>query len=294
MSNLSVPTLRQVWGAFVYAILLSMGEIVGALLYQHREDPDIQAVAIRVVLDSLPFLASMVFALWPQVSRAHIGFRLTILLGGLLWSGLLAKKDYLDLQQSRKDQQTAISTAVKDANEHSDQQIAGVRTDIDNRFTSLEQTIGKGFNGIKPPPLQFAALGFRFFDSPGNALSMHGDADRVFTMDFTSTDTTDKAAEKGDIWVEICGSCVFAKEPKGFDKPIGIAETARHKTFGILNAGVSLEKMTIDVKPPKGVPSFEIAWSYSCETCGKKGDSQKFTINILPPYKVTVPPPKLN
>lgn len=296
MPHIADPKLRTVWYAFAAACSLAAFIVVSSWLVIHWHEPNLQRLVVGYVVDWIPCVLTILIAFVPDLRRQHVAWRLGIVAIGLIWSVLLARERYF----SMNDQQQLVSAVTK-STEHTDEQIKNVRTDLENdlervmadRLGALGKGLTTSLSELKPSPQQLATLAFRFFDSPGNTLSMHGGADGVFTIDFTTTDTAAVAAEKGDIWVEVCQACVFSKEPAGFDKPNGTAETVRHKTFGILNPGVSLETMTIDLKPPRGATSFEIAWSYSCETCGKRGDSQKFIIAILPPYKVTVPLPKL-
>lgn len=108
-------SLRQVWYSFFGALGAALIVLGSVWFYIHRQDADIQTVAVHVAVDSLPFLAAIVFALWPEVSKVRIGWRVTILAVGLLWTCLLARRDYLDVQASRRDLGTAVNTAVSDA-----------------------------------------------------------------------------------------------------------------------------------------------------------------------------------
>src|SRR5579859_2957450 len=160
------PSLVQVWAEFLGSIALAT--IILAVAQSYNK-PDFQTVALQALVDSLPFLATIVFALWPQqVGNLRGRWRVAILFGGLAWSGLLATRDYFNMQQGRKDQRTSITTAVNTANQHTDQQIGTLHGDMDNKFNDLGKTVTQGFSELKPPPPEFAALAFKFFDSSEN------------------------------------------------------------------------------------------------------------------------------
>lgn len=275
------------------------GVAPGAIwFYAHRNDADIQNVAVHVAVDCLPFLAAIAFALWPDVSKAHIGVRVMVIAIGLLWSVLLAKKDYLDLRQARNDQQTAIYTAVSNANQHSDQQMDGLKRDLEGssktlnkRLDSLSGQVSKSetdLNGtiskVIVPPTKYAQIRFGFFpsDSNGSAViqkTVTPNSDDTFTVDFGATNTSDTAATMGEIWVQVCDQCTFAKEPINFDKPDGSINQVRHSQFQALNPGISL-KMTIDVKVPVTLAAFDLALRYSCQTCGQIKDAQIIRVRL--------------
>lgn len=291
-------SLRTVWSAFFAAILLSGTIIFAIWLYAHWSDTRV----IGYLVAWLPFLFSLIFALTPgKYMRRRIGvvFRILIASGGLLYSLILWHDRGLEDAAAKASQINVVNDAVSGANTHTDQQIAGLKKDvgdIGDKFAELQNNLKQGFSGLKPPSPKLVALKFKFFDQAGNSISMHAGENGTFSLDFIATNVTDVSSSSIDMWVDVCGGCTFAKEPVGFDKPNGTADFERHKLFpGVLNPGTSLEKMTIEVKPPvSNVFSFEIAWKYSCAACGKLPDPQKFTVLVLQPYKINEPKLKLN
>jgi hypothetical protein len=285
-------SFAQVWLSFIAGITLAASALFILWLHVHWNDPRI----IGYLQAWLPFVFSLVFALTPnKYMRRRVGvmFRICIAVAGLVYSLILWHDRDLEASIARGSLESAVSDAVTESNKHSDGSMSALRQDLDQQLRGLNSGLTTGFSGLKPQPPKFAVLRFRFFDSPGDSVSMHGGPDGVFTLDFTVTNIADLPASQGDIWVEVCGSCAFAKDPTGFDKPNGVPEVVRHKNFNSLNPGVSLEKMTIEVKPPSPtIPSFEVAWRYSCGSCGKMEGPQIFTILVLPPHKVV--PPKFN
>lgn len=293
--------LRRVWYIFGAGCVVAATISGSVWLFHHWNEPDLQTVVVNFVVAWIPFVLAILIAFVPDLRKAHIAWRIGIVAVGLVWSILLAKQQVLSVRAARKDQQQAIMEAVDKSDEHTDQQIARVRSDVQSltkgiggQLSALDKDLSASISEVKPPPAKVAALRVNFWDYSSSIISMHGGADGVFTLDFTATNTSEVVANGGDMWIEVCQGCLFAEEPTGFDKPNGSAETVRHRTFGILNPGVSLAKMTIQVKPSKQFQSFEVAWRYSCGTCGKMGDPQKFTVSILPPYKIKGPALKLN
>lgn len=143
-------SLKQAWYSFFGCLVFAGVFLVSVWLYRHWDDQDLQTVVIHAAVDCIPFLAAIVFALWPQeISSMHVGWRVAVLIGGLVWTGLLVKKDRLDLLSSKHDLQSAVTNAVEQANKHTDSQIGGVRKDLDNTNRNLSGQIadmGKNAN----------------------------------------------------------------------------------------------------------------------------------------------------
>ena len=79
--------------------------------------------------------------------------------------------------------------------------------------------------------------------------------------------------------VIVNNGCSFAKEPAGFEKVAGSDDRVRHRIVSLLNPGVSFEKTTIVVKSAPTDGYFQIAFRYSCKTCGGKiAPNQNVTI----------------
>jgi hypothetical protein len=313
MSGLS---LRSAWYSFFGAILLAAAIFGGIWFYVHRNDGDIRMVAIHVLSDLVPFLAALAIALWAEhVTKFSHTTRVVILLGGLAWSGVWGWRDLADIKASKADIQGVIATAVSGANTHSDQQIGAVRNDLQKATANLQDKLDSlstqvtksdtdvvgAISKVGTAPTKYAQLQFSLWGTdaskfPITTETLSPEENGEFSVDFTATNVTDTSATGGDLWVIICDDCVFTKEPQGFDKPTGSAESMRHKKFGDLNPGVSIEKMTVEFKTTQKFASVFIGFRYSCATCGKIETVQK--INILTSYPtLQLPPivlPKLN
>ena len=154
-------------------------------------------------------------------------------------------------------------------------------------LTKTESDLDVSISKVGTPPVKYAQLQFRIFDptSPDPVMAKYitPDADGIYTAEFTTTNISDTTASMVDIWVQVCEQCSYAVEPAGFDKPQGIPEQNRHRTFQILNPGVSFEKMTIKFKIVGGPFAFtEVQFHYSCSTCGKLAPAQTIKYYLLP------------
>lgn len=284
-------SLRGVWYSFLAAFGIAIVILGGIWFYVHRQDANVQTVAVHAVVDCLPFLASILFALWPEVSKAHIAWRVAIIIVGLAWSGLLVKKDYLDLQAAKRDEQNIVATAVEDANNHSDQQINRLRSEVKNQFSGLSHEVEEGDTSItgamgKLMPnsenalVKFSLLPAMDINTPILSESLPLDKDGVVSVEFMATNISDVAASSLEFWVEICRECAYAKEPEKFERLNDTIPTIRHRLFGDLNPGISTDGMTIQIKPPSA-PTFQVGFMYSCKDCGKRGPEQVATITPL-------------
>jgi hypothetical protein len=186
---------------------------------------------------------------------------------------------------------------LKEARNHSDQQISMVRDDLKGAMgtfrdlfakteTDLNASIGKVGKPDPPipPHLIFglwsvtAPMGQPLLETP-----LRPNADGVFAIEFSVGNVPPTSVARSvDVWIDICEECSFAKEPEGFDRPPGMLDQTRHTMIGFLNPGAAFGKKTIEVKPLKRFSSFIIQMRYACDVCGRP-DGQKASIIVLPP-----------
>jgi hypothetical protein len=95
--------------------------------------------------------------------------------------------------------------------------------------------------------------------------------DKSYSVPFTVKNVSSVPARNADIWVEICKACKYAKEPEGFIEEPGSSDQIRHRMVQLLNPGVELSKMTIDLNldQPSGEYDLEVGFAYSCGECGR-------------------------
>jgi hypothetical protein len=187
---------------------------------------------------------------------------------------------------------------LKGATAHSDQQISMVRGDLKGAIGTLTELFSKTETDLnasigkvgKPDPPVPSQLEFSLWSddlkspSPLLATSLRPNKDGIFTVDFSAFNRSKTAAHSVDIWIDLCDDgCVFAKEPSGFDRPVGMREQTRHMMVVLLNPAAALPKQTVEIKLLKSYTSFEMGFRYSCEVCGNVLPTQKASVLVLPP-----------
>jgi hypothetical protein len=222
---------------------------------------------------------------------------------GFIWSIVLWHQQFIMDKTSREDQERIVTTAVKQSNQHSDQQIGVVRNDVrgvksglDGMKNELAAKLGETANSInqsiakvgKPVPPEFAKIQFSLWrdnmvlnELPTLSQSLQREADGTVPVSFTFTDTSSTPADALQIVVRICEVCSYASEPSGFDKINGSQEYDRHRLMGDLPPGATFGKITVSVRVPQNIGRFNIDFMHACKTCGKPGPAQKATITIL-------------
>jgi hypothetical protein len=144
---------------------------------------------------------------------------------------------------------------------------------VQDTSSALGVTIGKV---TKPEPPDIPVLAFSLFTPEWRADHaivqnfITANDEGSYPIEFTVTNRSETTARGLEIWVQLCGECSFASEPASFDHPAGSDERTRHRKLGDLNPGVSVEKTLILVRPPRGA-TFQVAFRYTCESCGKRG-----------------------
>ena len=85
-------------------------------MFLHWDDPRL----INDTVACIPVVLTIVIAFVPNLSKAHTIWRIGIVAVGLAWSILLWKQQV----QAGHDQENAMARVLKEANEHSDKQMA--------------------------------------------------------------------------------------------------------------------------------------------------------------------------
>jgi hypothetical protein len=170
---------------------------------------------------------------------------------------------------------------LKEVTEHSDHQTDAVRKDVLATANSLSsslskstENLGKRIDAMKPPPPELAVLTFSYFTNdtrefPSIIRPLAAASAGSFTIDFMAKNISAVQATGSELWVQICMTCTYSKEPDGFTKITGSDERVRWKRFGNLNPGSYMPRMSIEVKlPTEHIEWFETAFDYSCANCG--------------------------
>lgn len=185
---------------------------------------------------------------------------------------------------------------LKQAQKHNDEQVGNLHRDVQSIGEALAKTgtdLGNSISKVgKPEPPEKPRFLFSLWGADGSFdaaqhpllnYAIRPDKDGVFAIDYTFVNTSSVAASKTDLWVHICKACEFAAEPDGFAKPEGIEAGTRTRSFpGTINAGTAFSKSTLRIRLKEQLSSFDIGFHYSCETCGGMSKIQTLTITVLP------------
>ena len=283
---------------------------------------------VNTVVNLTPTLLSILFAFVVDKDLADRMrwrwlFRGLVVSIGVCLSLLLWHQQALSDIQSSKQIDDAVTKAVTDANKHSDTQFQAVQqnvggvdkkvsavgdsltqtatalsTDIQKTSDAIQKTsdrldtsIGKVGKPDPPPP---ATLIITLWDTNASAenpvlrQTVQLDGDGNYPVDFTIINSSQSAADSVDFWIQLCRTCSFAKEPDGFEKPPGSDELTRHRQINLLNTGVNMGKISILVKSMATDGFFQVAFHYSCKTCGGKiSPNQIVTIMEAPAVAAT-------
>src|SRR5258706_1792848 len=149
--------------------------------------------------------------------------------------------------------------------------------------------LGKQMETLKPSPPEFARLTFSFAPTalssdirlfPVLLQALRADSAGTFKVDFTARNISKVRATGVDVWIQICAVCSFLTEPAKFRKISGQDEHVRTLTFGDLNAGVLMEKMTAEVALQGVFAYFDTSFTYGCANCVTLG-SEKPTLKTI-------------
>jgi len=272
--------------------LLCLLSWLAAGIYLYWDDPKL----VNFLSAFIPFALTVLIAFIPDQSMnliKKILWRTIVITAGIVFSVILWHQQVVTERMEARNQKAIVS----EANNHSDVQFNRVESELGNTKTNLSSRID-GLGGqiaksdtditgaihkvIIPPPayanVQFTLSDGSGVDNPFLTQTVQPDQEGTVSIDFLGVNRSDVPAKSLELWVQICDSCSFVKEPDRFEKMKGNLETIRHRSWGLLNPGTATDVMTIKVKPPtKGSP-FQIGFTYSCETCGKLKAKQLATI----------------
>jgi len=281
------------------------------------------ARAFSFLKDWLPAVVGVMVGVVPGSEWEHkmkTRYRISIVIVGFIYSGILYRSQTLSDTDSTKQLRDAIGSAVTQANAHSDEQFGKVTDKVDgvdgkvskvgsalaDTATALSADIQRTADAIqktsdrldtsigkvgKPDPPIPAKLVFSLYevtatiDKPALYKTVAPDQDGNYAVNWTFANSSESTADSIDVWIRVCDKCSFVKEPPGFEKTAGSDERVRHRMFGSINPGVSFEKMNLLVKSEATDGYFQVAFRYSCKTCGGKiGPDQVATIvEAIPP-----------
>jgi hypothetical protein len=313
MGTTNRPSLRAFsWIAASTVCVCALAWLCRGLYIHHRDDLKF----VNFLAAWIPFVLSLLVAFVPESKMStlkKILWRTVVIVVGFVWSVVLWQQQLLTEKTATADQERIVKTAIAKSNEHSDQQIDVVRSDVQgvktemqgvkkDLATQISDTVSQSTSRLsesigkvnKPIPPELARLQFTFWSADPNlaslipiketTLQLHQES---VSVEFAVGNVGKVPAEDGELWIRICQECRFAKEPEGFDHLKGMPDQDRHRTFQRLLPGVYLEKMTAEIIPPPIGNRFAIDLFYGCKNCEvatKPGPNKDtFFVNVVRP-----------
>jgi hypothetical protein len=232
----------------------------------------------------------------PNAARAALGIMVTF---GFLM-GVNTYREKYAAKVEKKNTADAIDkladtvTANAGKTENSLKVLDGNFTDLKNKvkpdevrseMSSLRSTMEKVINPLKAellfsfepivnPPLKGRSL------IPIRDVTLPVNPDGSVHVRFTTINNTDVIPLAVELAIEICRGCKFAKEPEGFRKVEGSADTMRNYFYGDMIAAAPFQDLIVDVIPPVNTSSFSVQVSYRCKTCVLDREGTIGTIHI--------------
>ena len=302
--------LRMAAGLF----LVGVSVVIARVIFLYWGNVWNSAHAINFLVAWIPSVLSVLVAFVPEKDlerRMRLKWRLLVIAFGFIYSLVLWHQQGLNDLANSQQTQTAISTAVSQANDHADTQFGktqGQITDVRHSLEATEKnltskvdqstsTISTGLGKVgKPEPPELPKLQFSLWkdniqdaDPPILIATVQQGDDGTVPVEYFFRNSSGVSADSVEVWVHTCSLCSFAKEPDGFDKPAGINEQSRHRVLSSFNPGVSFQKSEVDFKfnsptPITKMQVFQvgISFSYSCKNCGGVKTTREFLINVIP------------
>ncbi|MGB6194536.1 MAG: hypothetical protein WBF42_18880, partial [Terracidiphilus sp.] len=235
-----------VLGLFVCPALIYAGRVYLPKLWSDLH-------VVNFVVAWIPAVLSILVAFVPdkELGRpTRIGWRIVVVICGVLDSVLLWHQQTLTDDSSNQAQKGLLEQAVSGANKHADEQFGKVHNEVQDVNKGLDQTrkdltqvvhdassalgitIGQVTKPTEPEPTN---LTFSLWtpnattDRPVMQNFLTADADGNYPVDFIVTNPSEAAAKGVEIWLTICDACTFAAEPAGFDNPVGGGDKTRHR-----------------------------------------------------------------
>ncbi len=272
-------------------------------LYVHHRD-DLKLVNFLAAW--IPFVLSLLVAFVPESKMSttkKILWRTVVIAVGFVWSVVLWQQQLLAEKTATADQERIVTTAVAKSNEHSDQQIGAVRSDvqgvkkdletkindtISKSTSSLTESIGK----VKLPQSEKATYQASFWpatltDWPVREKSLPK-LNGVVTVSF-SFRVKGHMAKQTRLWLRLCRDCKYAKEPQGFQNLAqhpgeGDDPNERMLVVGDFLPNIAYTPITVDVIPPADQTFFLIGVIVGCENCDPvdPDKAQVLHVNVQP------------
>jgi hypothetical protein len=159
-----------------------------------------------------------------------------------------------------------------------------------NELAKVQGELQRTQKALAPPPKAVLTFTFEPFTNPppgsnkpivpSTEVALPILADGTVRVEFSVLNLSDVDALDGQIALQICDDCKFAKEPAGFQRLQGQSDRERNRTFTQIYAKTSTQNMTVDVIPPKSA-GFLIGIMYRCRTCVRTESASTGTVRLV-------------
>jgi hypothetical protein len=105
-------------------------------------------------------------------------------------------------------------------------------------------------------------------------------ADGSFHVDFTVINLTDVDAIDGELTLQICDICKFAKEPPEFTKLAGQDDRQRTKNFDRIHYQVQFYTLSVDIIAPPGSRDVALGMNFRCNTCVRDKEPSRIMVHL--------------
>jgi hypothetical protein len=176
-----------------------------------------------------------------------------------------------ELSSKVNDLQTEVKT------EALQKELAGVKAELESTQKAL--TPAKAALTFTFVPFTNPPLGQPF--TPATEATLPVKTDGSVHVEFSVLNLTDAAAVDGELELQICDQCTFAKEPAGFTRLEGEPSTRRFMTFNRILPAVAFRTLAADVIAPSSIQDFPIAINYRCRTCVLNREGLSGTVRLV-------------
>jgi hypothetical protein len=145
------------------------------------------------------------------------------------------------------------------------------------RLATVQAELRKTQKALEPGPKAELVFSFYPFNNspigtippaqPATDVTLPLHLNRTVHVEFTVLNMTSVDAVDVEITLKICDQCTFAKEPPGFTKLAGHAETERLQPIPRFLAQTELPTQSADVLVPPYIKTFSMGILYRCRTC---------------------------
>ena len=147
--------------------------------------------------------------------------------------------------------------------------------ELQKQLTTVKAELEKTQKAMEPPPKATLIFTFAPFTIPPlgqpviplTETTLPLNADGSVHVQFSVMNVTDAAALDGELNLQICDQCKFAREPAGFKKLQGLSDSHRYMAFTHILPYVAFYTLSADVIPPHSIENFQVGVYYRCKTC---------------------------